>query len=934
MHLHGLLCEVGTGEWGAEIPMGTEEEEWRLPAEQRNKLLGKLDGPADTKLVTHHKGSAEVNGRRTWLGWKWPTGGTIGLLATTACLLLCFLSLPATWNLQQAKKWAREPAAYMDRYGMAATDHETMSTAPLKNSNGQNAIVERSAVTWSVPKPDAMEPIVPLAESSTISSMESKIGQAPGSARGRFGDVAQDGRDQGIDGMGGGGGGGRVGKEANSLYLFDSSLESVRKQAIQTTPDFGKDVTRHDSRFYSDVPSPGSPQIPKQLDNITMLPSKDRTWEGNRMVESIGAHSALSFNSPSIPTDERAILQDSPEFALDFSAEGNGREPGLPSDVNLDGRKSNQRNRWMEDSFTFQGMVERDAAETLGVNVGEMEQRLSELTVGGKANAVTVEETLELKEDKVRQSDTEAKMPFAAGSEGFFEKAEAPAIAGRLPVRNSEAAQTPSDDFRKVESDKEFEPFSKKRSKGRLALPEGESKPLEADKKEIVREKNKVAIDEQLAGTDPFSTFSLHVSDVSFKLAQSSLNQGQWPDASTLRIEEFINAMDYFDPIPGGDEKVACRVEQAIHPFLMQRNLLRVSMRTGAKGRTASMPLRLTILLDNSGSMERSDRRQLVKQAFETLVQLLQPTDQVTLISFANTPRLIADKVPGNQGESLLQRVESLPSEGGTNIEAALRLAREKALEQRLAGAQNRVVLLTDGAVNLGDAEPESLAKLVIQLRDEGIAFDAAGISAQQLNDEVLEALTRRGDGRYYLLDSLETIREDFANQLAGALRPSAKNVKVQIEFNPERVGRYRLLGFDQHRLQREDFRNDKVDAAELSAAEAGVALYQVEVKPNGRGDIGFVSVRFQDVATEQMVEQRWLIPFETHVPRLEQGPASMQLATTAALLAVKLGGGPMADLVDLKELMRWTSALPDRFAQQSRVQQLRTMIGQAQQLR
>ncbi len=354
----------------------------------------------------------------------------------------------------------------------------------------------------------------------------------------------------------------------------------------------------------------------------------------------------------------------------------------------------------------------------------------------------------------------------------------------------------------------------------------------------------------------------------------------------------------------------------------------------GCQGRTASTPLRLTILLDNSGSMERSDRRQLVKQAFETLVQLLQPTDQVTLITFANTPRLIADKVPGNQGESLLQRVESLPSEGGTNIEAALRLAREKALEQRLAGAQNRVVLLTDGAVNLGDAEPESLAKLVIQLRDEGIAFDAAGISAQQLNDEVLEALTRRGDGRYYLLDSLETIREDFANQLAGALRPSAKNVKVQVEFNPERVGRYRLLGYDQHRLQRQDFRNDKVDAAELAAAEAGVALYQVEVKPNGRGDIGSVSVRFQDVATEQMVEQRWPIPFETNVPRVEQGAASMQLATTAALFAVKLGGGPMADVVDLKELMRWISALPDRFAQQSRVQQLRTMIGQAQQLR
>ncbi len=473
MHLHGLLCEVGTGDWGAEIPMGKEEEDWRLPVEQRNKLLAKLDRLADAKLVTHHASAAEGNVRRAWLSWKWPTGGTIGLLATSACLLLCFLSLPATWNLQQAKKWAREPAAYMDRYGIAATDYETMSTAPLKNSDGQNAIVERGAVAWSVPKPVAMEPTVPLAASPTISSSESKIGQAPGSAKGRFLDVAQDGRDQGIAGMGGGGRGVQVGKEANSLYLFDSSLESVRKQAIQTTPDFGKDVTRHDSRFYSDVPSPGSPQISKQLDNITMLPSKDRTWEESRMLESIGAHSALPLNSPSTPTGERAILQDSPEFALDFSAEGNGREPGLPSDDNLDGRKSNQWNRWMGKLFAIQGMVERDAAETLGVNVGEMERRLSELTVGGKANAVTVEETLKLKEEMVRQSDGGAQMSFAAGSEGFLEKAEAPAIAGRLPVKNSEAAHTPSDDFRKVESDKEFEPFSKKRSEGKTSPSRG-----------------------------------------------------------------------------------------------------------------------------------------------------------------------------------------------------------------------------------------------------------------------------------------------------------------------------------------------------------------------------------------------------------------------------------------------------------------------------
>lgn len=460
--------------------------------------------------------------------------------------------------------------------------------------------------------------------------------------------------------------------------------------------------------------------------------------------------------------------------------------------------------------------------------------------------------------------------------------------------------------------------------------PAPAKRELAEAKSELPRKQKQSSVNETSASKEPFSTFSLHVSDVSFRLAQSALGQGQWPEAAKIRIEEFVNALDYRDPLPNGNERVACRAEQAIHPFLMQRNLLRVSMRTAATGRTQNTPLRLTILLDNSGSMERPDRRQAVLQGFRSLATQLNAADQVTLISFASTARLLADKVPGNQGESLLQQIENLPSEGGTNIEAALLLAREKAMEQKLSGAQNRVVLLTDGAVNLGNANPDSLATLVSQLRDSGIAFDAAGISAQDLNDEVLEALTRQGDGRYYLLDSAESANESFASQIAGSLRPSAQNVKVQIEFNPQRVGHYKLLGFEKHRLNQEDFRNDKVDAAEMAAAEAGVAVYQFEIKPNGTGDVGNVSVRFRDLSTGQMVENRWPIPFESNTPRLEQSEPSMQLAACSALFAAKLAGGPLADSVDLVSLQKILSNVSEQTANQPRVQQLRTMVDQA----
>ena len=394
------------------------------------------------------------------------------------------------------------------------------------------------------------------------------------------------------------------------------------------------------------------------------------------------------------------------------------------------------------------------------------------------------------------------------------------------------------------------------------------------------------------ASANGFSTFSLHVSDVSFKLAQAALNKGQWPDASRIRSEEFLNAFDYGDPMPTQNERVSCRIEQSIHPFLQQRNLLRVSMRTAAAGRSTSTPLRLTFLLDNSGSMERIDRQQTVKKAFAVLAQQLKPIDEVTLISFARQPRLLADRISGAAAASLLQTIENLPSEGGTNLEAALGLAFEKAQEQYQENAQNRIILLTDGAVNLGDASPERLAKMIVTMRNDGIAFDAAGISADGLNDEVLEALTRKGDGRYYLLDSLESVEDGFAKQIAGALRPAAKNVKIQVQFHPERVGKYKLLGFEKHRLKKEDFRNDKVDAAEMAAAEAGVALYQVQTKPDGHGDVGTVSVRFRDLETGQMVEEIWPIPYETSAPRSDLASSSMKIATAASLFATKLKGG------------------------------------------
>ncbi len=433
--------------------------------------------------------------------------------------------------------------------------------------------------------------------------------------------------------------------------------------------------------------------------------------------------------------------------------------------------------------------------------------------------------------------------------------------------------------------------------------------------------------DETSAAQEPVSTFSLHVSDASFKLALAALAAGRMPDAASIRPEEFYNAFDYGDPAPGAGEKVSCRIEQSAHPFAQQRNLVRIAVRVPATGRGAGTPLNLTVLLDTSGSMERPDRRAAVRAALKTLVGLLGPADRLTLIGFARQPRLLAEAFDGNHANQLLDLLDRTPAEGGTNLEEALKLGGELARRHFADTAQNRIVLLTDGAANLGNAEPERLSAVIETLRSQRIAFDACGVGLEGVEDEMLEALTRKGDGRYYVLDSPEAADAGFARQLAGAFRPAAENVKLQVRFNPARVGRYRLVGFEKHRLREEDFRNDAVDAAEISAEEAAVAVYEIAALPQGEGELGEVFVRFRDAATKQMVERSWTLPYESRAVAFDRASPSLQLAGTAAALAEKLRGGPTGDRVELDQLAPLVAAQRARRPDDKRIQDLVTLF-------
>lgn len=439
------------------------------------------------------------------------------------------------------------------------------------------------------------------------------------------------------------------------------------------------------------------------------------------------------------------------------------------------------------------------------------------------------------------------------------------------------------------------------------------------------------ALPEIVTEEKPFSTFSLNVSDVSFQIAAAALSKGLWPEVNSIRTEEFVNAFNYGDPQPAAGARVAFNWEHAQYPFAHDRQVLRLAINTGSWGRAPSQPLNLVLLLDNSGSMERPDRVAIVEQAIRVLATTLQPEDRISVVAFARTPRLWVDGMPGGNPDELLARVLGLAREGGTNLEEALSAAFNTAERHFMPEGQNRVILLSDGAANLGNANPDVLREKVTAARKRHIAFDCFGVGWDGYNDQLLELLSRNGNGRYGFLNDSASVQEEFADQLTGALQTAAADVKVQVEFNPKRVSGYRQVGYAQHQLSKEDFRDNQVDAAELAADESGNALYVIRVNHDGTGPLGTVRVRYRVPSSSAYEEREWTMQYNGLATDLNRASPSLRLATAAGAFAEWLAGSPFAAEVSPDKLLPLIDDIVSRRLLDPRATQLHEMIRQAQ---
>jgi Ca-activated chloride channel family protein len=327
----------------------------------------------------------------------------------------------------------------------------------------------------------------------------------------------------------------------------------------------------------------------------------------------------------------------------------------------------------------------------------------------------------------------------------------------------------------------------------------------------------------------PVSTFSIDVDTGSYANVRRMLREGVRPPADAVRAEEMINYFDYGHPAPASRE-VPFRVttELAPAPWNDQRQLLMIGIKGYDVPKSTLPPANLVLLLDTSGSMNAPDKLPLLKQSMKQLVRQLRPQDHVAIVVYAGSAGLVLPPTAGDRRGEILAALDRLEAGGSTNGGDGIRLAYAMAKQGYVEGGVNRVILATDGDFNVGTVDQGALETLVADQRKAGIALTTLGFGRGNYNEALSEQLADIGDGNHAYIDSLSEARKVLVEELGGTLLTIARDVKIQVEFNPAAVAEYRLIGYENRVLRNEDFANDKVDAGDIGAGHEVTALYEL----------------------------------------------------------------------------------------------------------
>jgi Ca-activated chloride channel homolog len=350
------------------------------------------------------------------------------------------------------------------------------------------------------------------------------------------------------------------------------------------------------------------------------------------------------------------------------------------------------------------------------------------------------------------------------------------------------------------------------------------------------------------AHDNPLSTFSVDVDTASYANVRRFLMEGQPPPADAVRIEELVNYFRYDYAEPKDEHPVAVHAEVGPCPWQAEHRLLRIGLRARSLPPQQLPPRNLTFLVDVSGSMQDPRKLPLLKRAFALLVDNLGENDQVAIAVYAGASGLVLPPTHGSQKERIRAALESLQAGGSTNGAEGIELAYRVAGQMFTPAGANRVILATDGDFNVGVSSRGALERLIESKRDTGVYLTVLGFGMGNLKDSTLEALANKGNGNHAYIDSFTEARRVLVEDVAGTLITVAKDVKVQIELNPAQVESYRLIGYENRLLRKEDFVNDRIDAAEMGAGQTVTALY--EIAP-ARGAAGQgIALKYQKTGT------------------------------------------------------------------------------------
>lgn len=431
----------------------------------------------------------------------------------------------------------------------------------------------------------------------------------------------------------------------------------------------------------------------------------------------------------------------------------------------------------------------------------------------------------------------------------------------------------------------------------------------------------------------PLTTFSIDVDRAAYSNVRRFLNDGQLPPADAVRIEEMVNYFDYRYPQPRGEHPVAVITELSDSPWNAGLKLLHVGLQAKTIATDHLPASNLVFLIDVSGSMGAPNKLPLVISGFKLLVDQLRPQDRVAVVVYAGAAGLVLPSTAGNEKTKIKDALERLEAGGSTAGGEGIKLAYQEATAHFVKGGNNRVILATDGDFNVGASSDAALHRLVEEKRESGVFLSVLGFGMGNYKDNKMETMADKGNGNYAYIDNLLEAEKVFVKEFGGTLFTVAKDVKVQVEFNPKHVKAYRLIGYENRMLQNEDFNNDKKDAGDMGSGHTVTALYEIvpvgvessylsqidplkyqEIKPTSAtasGEMLTLKVRYKapDGDKSQLLE----VPVTDRHVALEKTSDNFRFAAAVASFGLVLRNSPFRGTATYESILSLGKAALDQ---------------------